>query len=153
MSCKTLNVTLRKREPSIFGGLVGGHESEGIRPSRRISVFAARYSTSDRPREGMGVFKRVSNILGQLDKRLGEKYETEEGLTLEILLEEIAKSKMYCKDVLMKPRHSKTSECLSSLHTLPTQMPCMLHERRPEMNADGVRCCHSLCPCVCSRQG
>ena len=56
----------------------------------------------------MGVFKRISHILGQLDKRLGEKYEPEEGLTLEILLEEITKSKMYCKDVLMKPRHSKT---------------------------------------------
>ena len=110
------------RKKSIFGGLVGGHESEAIRPSRRISVFAARYSTSDRPRKGMGVFKRISHVLGQLDKRLGEKYEPEEGLTLEILLEEITKSKMYCKDVLMKPRHSKTRKCSPLLRPLTSQM-------------------------------
>ena len=66
---------------------------------------------------GTGVFKRMSNVLGQLDRKLGEKYEAEEGLTLETLLEEIGKSKMYCKDVLMKPRHSKTGQRFAIPHT------------------------------------
>ena len=103
---------------SFFSALMSSKSDEAS-TSRfsRFSTFGNRKSVAASARSMLG-FKRFTPM-ATVDGH--NKYEAdEEELCLVVLLSEIQRSKAFAKDILMKPRHSKTRERSACSH--PVQL-------------------------------